>query len=130
MPSRKKIDRRKTWRKEKARQESLLGLMKRADGRETLPVVEALNQIGHKVTLRSALPSAEWATIEVRPKPIPMLLWCPMCHARHIDEGEFATKEHHTHSCQTCGLTWRPAVVPTVGVQYLPGFKDLLPTKV
>jgi len=59
--------------------------------------------------------------------PIPMLLWCPLCHARHIDEGEFATKPHHSHSCQSCGLTWRPAIVPTVGVWFLPGFKT--PTK-
>lgn len=57
-------------------------------------------------------------------KPIPMFLTCPMCGFRHIDKGVFATKPHHTHSCQSCGLTWRPAVVPTVGVQYLPGFKD------
>ena len=56
--------------------------------------------------------------------PIPMLIWCPACRARHIDRGEFATKPHHTHSCQGCGLTWRPAVVATVGVQFLPGFKD------
>ncbi len=53
-----------------------------------------------------------------------MLLWCPMCHARHVDEGDFATHPHHTHACQTCGLTWRPAVVDTVGVAFLPGFKD------
>lgn len=60
-------------------------------------------------------------------QPIPMFLTCPMpkCGARHIDEGEFATKPHHTHSCQECGLTWRPAVVPTVGVQFLPGFKNV-----
>lgn len=67
--------------------------------------------------------------------PTPMLLWCPgatrnargelvVCGARHIDEGEFATKPHHTHSCQSCGHTWRPAVVHTVGVQFLPGFKN------
>lgn len=56
--------------------------------------------------------------------PIPMLLWCPLCHHRHIDEGEFATKKHHTHACQNCGGVWRPAVVPTVGVQFLPGFKN------
>jgi hypothetical protein len=56
--------------------------------------------------------------------PIPMFLTCPKCNARHIDEGVFATKVHHTHSCQTCGLTWRPAVVPTVGVAFLPGFKS------
>jgi hypothetical protein len=63
--------------------------------------------------------------------PIPMRLHCParlddgtMCGALHVDRGEFATKPHHTHSCQKCGHTWRPAVVPTVGVQFLPGFKD------
>ena len=56
--------------------------------------------------------------------PIPMFLTCPMCGERHIDEGEFATRVHHTHSCQRCGLTWRPAREPTVGVQFLPGFKN------
>ena len=59
-------------------------------------------------------------------QPIPMLLWCPApgCGQRHIDEGEFATKLHHTHACQHCGMVWRPAIVPTVGVQFLPGFKN------
>jgi hypothetical protein len=33
-------------------------------------------------------------------EPLPILLWCPEC------------------SCQSCGMTWRPAVVPTVGVQF------------
>jgi rubredoxin len=56
--------------------------------------------------------------------PIPMLLWCPACGWRHIDEGEFATKAHHTHACQGCGMVWRPAIVPTTGVQFLPGFKN------
>lgn len=57
-------------------------------------------------------------------EPIPMLLWCPECRARHIDTGIFVTKPHHTHACQTCGHVWRPAIVPTVGVQFLPGFKN------
>jgi len=57
--------------------------------------------------------------------PIPMILHCPICRERHIDEGEFAhNKIHHTHACQNCGLVWRPAIVPTVGVQFLPGFKN------
>lgn len=59
-----------------------------------------------------------------KPKPIPVLLNCPQCGKRHVDEGEFATKEHHTHVCQHCGMVWRPALVPTVGVQFLPGFKN------
>ena len=33
-------------------------------------------------------------------------------------------KSHHTHACQTCGMVWRPAIIATVGVQFLPGFKD------
>jgi transposase-like protein len=57
-------------------------------------------------------------------EPVPMIIWCPMCQARHVDVGPFATRPHHTHSCQHCGMTWRPAVACTVGVQFLPGFKD------
>lgn len=58
---------------------------------------------------------------------IPMILTCPCCGGRHIDEGEFAEKPHHTHACQHCGAVWRPAIVPTVGVQFLPGFKNEAP---
>ena len=57
-------------------------------------------------------------------EPSPMILTCPVCGGRHIDEGEFATKVHHTHACQYCGMVWRPAIVPTVGVKFLPGFKN------
>lgn len=71
---------------------------------------------------------ARWPVIPSRsytlPEPIPMLLTCPCCGERHIDEGEFITKWHHTHACQSCGMVWRPAVVPTVGVRFLPGFKN------
>jgi rubredoxin len=61
--------------------------------------------------------------------PIPMLLWCPECGARHVDglstDGtDWATKPHHTHACQNCGMVWRPALVPTCGVRFLPGFKN------
>ena len=58
------------------------------------------------------------------PEPIPMRLHCPECHQLHEDTGEFATKPHHTHACQHCGNVWRPAIVPTVGVRFLPGFRD------
>lgn len=57
-------------------------------------------------------------------EPIPMIIHCPICKGRHIDRGAFATKPHHTHACQHCGFAWRPAIIPTVGVQFLPGFKD------
>lgn len=64
------------------------------------------------------------ATMPAKQEPIPMRLPCERCGELHIDVGEFATRIHHTHSCQHCGLTWRPAVVPTVGVRFLPGFKN------
>lgn len=57
-------------------------------------------------------------------EPIPMRLRCPACGELHLDVGEFATKPHHTHACQECGEVWRPAVVCTVGVQFLPGLKN------
>lgn len=55
--------------------------------------------------------------------PVPLILHCPMCHARHVDEGAQATTPHRTHACQNprCGHLWAPAVVPTVGVWTLPG---------
>ncbi len=61
---------------------------------------------------------------ELEVAPIPMRIICPRCSELHIDEGEFATKPHHTHACQECGEVWRPAIVPTVGVRFLPGFKN------
>lgn len=59
--------------------------------------------------------------------PIPMRLSCPECGELHIDEGEFETRAHHTHACQHCGAVWRPAIVCTVGVRFLPGFKNVPP---
>lgn len=53
------------------------------------------------------------------PQAIPMLLWCPLCHTRHVDEPDH--EPHKTHACQSCGLLWRPALVPTAGVEFLPG---------
>ncbi len=57
-------------------------------------------------------------------KPTAMRLPCPSCHQLHIDTGDFATEPHRTHSCQNCGEVWRPALVPTVGVRFLPGYKN------
>lgn len=76
-------------------------------------------------SVRQLLAEREQA-IQVLKQPIPLWLTCPRCGTQHIDEGVFATKPHHTHTCQheDCGLTWRPAVAPTVGVRFLPGFKN------
>lgn len=81
-------------------------------------------------------PNKVHCTFEVSIPPLPDLpeslltqtisvrLNCPECGELHIDEGEFATKPHHTHACQHCGMVWRPALVNTVGVRFLPGFKN------
>lgn len=58
------------------------------------------------------------------PKPIPMRLVCESCGELHIDEEEWATRLHHTHTCECCGHTWRPAKENTVGVRFIPGFKN------
>ena len=50
-----------------------------------------------------------------------MILACPACHRRHVDEGDYAFEPHRSHACQYCGTIWRPALVPTVGVAFLPG---------
>lgn len=64
--------------------------------------------------------SEDWRSLD----PIPMILTCPKCSERHIDVGKFASKVHRDHACQKCGLVWRSALVPTVGVQFLPGYHD------
>lgn len=58
--------------------------------------------------------------LEHHPMPIPMIIYCPDCGKKHIDEGEWATKEHKTHLCRRCKASFRPANVPTVGVEQLP----------
>lgn len=73
--------------------------------------------------LRSRLGVAE-SLLERNRLPIPMRIPCPSCKTLHVDEGEFADKPHHTHACQSCGNVWRPAIVDTVGVRFLPGFKN------
>jgi hypothetical protein len=83
--------------------------------RESVLLVESLSTSG-AMGRSSAPPEA--------PQPVPMLLWCPECGERHVDVGERATKRHHTHACQYCGMSWRPAIVATTGVQFLPGFKN------
>jgi len=51
--------------------------------------------------------------------PIRMLLECPNCFERHIDEGEWATRPHKIHECQACGHQFKVCDRPTVGVKFL-----------
>jgi rubredoxin len=83
--------------------------------------VKLATHISHLLREKYGMPKHDCVPVV---QPIPMRLHCPECSELHIDTGEFETKLHHTHACQHCGLVWRPAVVPTVGVRFLPGFKD------
>lgn len=83
---------------------------------------------GHtRRAIECAFQVGQWSERGAEDAPIAMRLACPECHGLHIDEGDFATKPHHTHACQHCGAVWRPAIRPTVGVQFLPGFKNGTP---
>lgn len=60
--------------------------------------------------------------IAAQSSPIDMLLWCPRCNQKHVDQpkGEWTNPPHATHTCQGCGLLWRPSNVDTNGVSALP----------
>jgi NAD-dependent SIR2 family protein deacetylase len=76
------------------------------------------------MTERDPGPMVNRKSITQTSVPIEIRINCPECGVLHVDKGVWATKPHHTHSCQDCGHTWRPAVVDTVGVNFLPGFRN------
>lgn len=60
--------------------------------------------------------------------PLPALLFCPMCHRQHIDEGIWQRRLHHRHRCLACGFEWR--VEPyCVGVLRPPGVAAAAPVQ-
>lgn len=52
-------------------------------------------------------------------KPINMVLHCPACGRQHVDNpgGSWTNPPHRSHLCDVCGCVWRPADVPTNGVE-------------
>lgn len=85
--------------------------------------------------------AAHPAPKDIGSEPIPMVLFCPACGVQHIDEPELPyigdriietgdeeaaeriraetwnNPPHRSHLCLACGHIWRPADVPTTGVQ-------------
>lgn len=62
---------------------------------------------------------AHWRDLAERIVPVPMILFCPRCGERHIDQPappEWLNPPHRSHLCAGCGLIWRPADICTVGV--------------
>ena len=77
--------------------------------------------IGDRWTIYTILPSkfderTDQPIPSKEPEPTPLILYCPSCNTQHIDEGEWATKPHKTHECQSCGQLFRPDDKPTVGI--------------
>lgn len=76
---------------------------------------------------------AGWPWEQSEPKPIDMVLHCPACGMQHIDRDEgqhmgahadpsmWRNPPHRSHLCRKedggCGFVWRPADVPTNGVE-------------
>lgn len=57
-----------------------------------------------------------------QPAPVQMLLFCPKCGMKHVDAPDERTPDwtnppHKSHLCHGCGCIWRPADVPTEGVE-------------
>jgi hypothetical protein len=62
-------------------------------------------------------------------KPVDMILHCPACLHQHIDARDppysaelddveaWTNPIHRSHLCGFCGFVWRPADVPTNGVE-------------
>lgn len=102
---------------------------------DEVPLVEGVMR-GYEATLDPDSLEASWHKPAERIKfrleqgklpsyySIPMILTCPECGERHIDEKEFEHVPHRVHACQHCGHVWQPAKVNTHGVRFLPGYKN------
>lgn len=105
--------------------EGSLSLTQQQDGRVKVTVAaQRLLEWNGLMGIRQVTQLRAWLAHKETLPGVPMILTCPSCGKRHVDKDEWVTKPHHTHACQYCGMVWRPAVVETVGVQFLPGFKN------
>lgn len=65
----------------------------------------------YKAVIDAAQPSAG-------AEPVKVTIFCPRCSLPHVDEGEWATRQHKTHQCQGCSHEWRPFPFATVGITH------------
>ena len=86
----------------------------RDDGVRSYSEIEITSMVE---AVRAVMASAKHGSID-------MLLWCPKCKTQHVDapqpEQGWTNPPHATHTCQGCGLNWRPSNALTNGVQSLP----------
>lgn len=54
-------------------------------------------------------------------QPLDMVLHCPKCGLQHVDKPDpislWSNPPHRSHLCHSCAHVWRPADVPTNGVE-------------
>lgn len=50
-----------------------------------------------------------------------MILNCPACGARHVEDKKSERAGHAVHDCHFCGVKFQPALVHTMGVKFLTG---------
>jgi hypothetical protein len=62
-----------------------------------------------------------WRELAEAREPVPMIMFCPSCGSRHIDQADpdngWLNPPHRSHLCAACGHIWRPADIATVGVE-------------
>lgn len=100
---------------------------------ETLAVT-GMNNTGDCTSVYLYLSNGETAILDLeewgiatklspeQPNPVPMVLYCPNCNAQHVDGpglfgDSWTNPPHRSHMCDECGCIWRPADVPTEGVE-------------
>jgi hypothetical protein len=94
---------------------------------QTRPVARNVTPADAELILRSIQPPAP-SPSRPEAKPVDMVLFCPACGLQHIDRPEvglgvlegtddWANPPHRSHLCHRCGHIWRPADVPTNGVE-------------
>lgn len=77
-----------------------------------------LNHAEKDLRERETMLLADMQKWEVMPSPVDMVLYCPQCNAQHVDGPTltWTNPPHRSHLCAACGTIWRPADVPTNGV--------------
>ena|GEM_PF-2343382 len=73
---------------------------------------------GSKRLVPVGVPASGSDGLETEAGAVEVNIFCPTCSTPHVDEGEWATRRHKTHQCQSCGHEWRPFPFATVGVAH------------
>lgn len=78
-----------------------------------------LDQHKFKENMKAMVSGREepYPEVEMEVVPLSLEMYCPKCGEQHVDEGEWSTREHKTHQCQSCMHEWKPFLVPSFGIK-------------